>query len=931
MLSVRTALGVGTRAVAGGLILAILIECMAWGLDTWAAAAHSGFAAHLRAEERQPLEDADLDVDTQGVIDARPGEGSGGTISVRLHDAQEDEWALTTRYQVTLRPSDPLVDTLRAHPNLIGSTVEVMPGGFVTAHLSQQFDGSYSGTPDWCAVSQDSRTGLVTITSVYTAVRTSPIDNQVFIYDLAREVKDTDHHVVPRLPGYWAWSFEAPPPWRVSVEGRPNRQIGRSVDVTLSEKRERVVVLVQFPPADEKRSPETVYYGQTSPGSRAVLSLLALLAVTVGTFASLAHGPPTRRRLRQSTVLGLVLVVCLVTALLMWNPYLGGAYALSWSYYTSSFDAFSLIDEGTPVELKIQSGFLGMALFALPLLVLCAAHALRTGAPPPQRRILAVTASAPTLVIAACLMGGGRWIWPSACCLVAAFTVSGVVFLALRFGLVGEAIRPWAAALAAVAAASTTSGIALLFVPSEFWVPPWAGPSLTQLSFRSSLASWPLTFLLLTPWTMVLVLIAGPMIPSVARLGKAARAALVLVLIALLLPWWTPFNKFVYYARPPTIPLITQLTGQMPGADFQVGVQVFAFAFQMMWLTITAFVLAHLYNSGRSGRSWAPSAPAACAVLLVLATAAPITGDPANWLPHWTTTAALITVWGGGRLLLPAERREQASRLHGLTGAAHTRLVHSLARVLLYAEGRHRFLTASRGTLAEAGGPQQNWERSWQSLRAPTASDAARETAWLRSAALGSSGGRSAWSNGLAAAVVSALLTLPWTVWPAWRGRNYSGILEALTVAGSTTGLWLAHGFTYGYLYPWIRGGGPVVKAGWLWAVMAPTQLLLLWPRLRLPFDQTALTVCLLLAQSAVMALGLALFWEVRLVHRADLLWGHVRNFRRLSSLAAPVSTVLVAAVTAVVTVLATAWAGNLTTPEGPPLPSPSVTSTPLP
>lgn len=149
-------------------------------------------------------------------------------------------------------------------------------------------------------------------------------------------------------------------------------------------------------------------------------------------------------------------------------------------------------------------------------------------------------------------------------------------------------------------------------------------------------------------------------------------------------------------------------------------------------------------------------------------------------------------------------------------------------------------------------------------------------------------------------------------------------------MAGAATWVWLAHGFVYGYLYPWIRGRGPVSKAGWLWAVMAPVQLLLLWPRLRLPFDQTALTVCLLLAQSAVMALGLALYWEVRLIHRADLLWGHVRNFRRLSSLAAPVSTVLVAAVAAAVTVLASSWAGDLTAPEVPPsLPSPTATNTP--
>ncbi len=51
-------------------------------------------------------------------------------------------------------------------------------------------------------------------------------------------------------------------------------------------------------------------------------------------------------------------------------------------------------------------------------------------------------------------------------------------------------------------------------------------------------------------------------------------------------------------------------------------------------------------------------------------------------------------------------------------------------------------------------------------------------------------------------------------------------------------------------------------------------------------------------------------------------------HFRRLSSLAAPVSTVLVAAVTAAVTVLATAWADQLTTPQAPPRPAPSAAAT---
>ncbi|ARX88220.1 hypothetical protein SMD44_07707 [Streptomyces alboflavus] len=146
----------------------------------------------------------------------------------------------------------------------------------------------------------------------------------------------------------------------------------------------------------------------------------------------------------------------------------------------------------------------------------------------------------------------------------------------------------------------------------------------------------------------------------------------------------------------------------------------------------------------------------------------------------------------------------------------------------------------------------------------------------------------------------TALLTLPWTAWTAWQAQGYSGVPEAVTVAGAPTCVWLAHGFVYGYLYPWLRGNTPVAKAGWLWTVMSAVQVLLLVPRLRVPQGPVALSVFLLLAQSTVLALGLALYWEIRLVRRADLLWGHIRNFRRLSSLATPLSAILVATMAAV-------------------------------
>ncbi|MFD8542585.1 hypothetical protein [Streptomyces sp. NPDC059649] len=84
----------------------------------------------------------------------------------------------------------------------------------------------------------------------------------------------------------------------------------------------------------------------------------------------------------------------------------------------------------------------------------------------------------------------------------------------------------------------------------------------------------------------------------------------------------------------------------------------------------------------------------------------------------------------------------------------------------------------------------------------------------------------------------------------------------------------------------------------------------------------------LLTAQTLLVALGLGLYWEARLVRTAGLPWGHIRNFRRLSSLAVPTTTLLVAVVTAVATALAGAWGTALTPPTETP-PAAVKTSTP--
>ncbi|WP_329595994.1 hypothetical protein OIE43_00225 [Streptomyces pseudovenezuelae] len=929
MPSVRSPVGLTVRTLGVLLVLAAVVVCALWGMNVWNSAALQEIKAQTDFSDALPPDGPRMVIPSQGL---RPAAGSSGDIAVRVQRRPGSGWQVTTRYRLRLRASDPLVETLRSQPDIIGAVIDVLPGGYATAKETAFREGAIPpdrATPNWCTLSQSAKDSHVVVAAEYV----DRIDRSDYLagfylnYDLGYKVYDNDRNggVLARLPGQWSWSLEAPRPWRLRVEGRPETQTAHAVRFELSQRWVRARVSIASP------NPQDVVGSDSSAlrGFKALFSVLGVLAATGGALMGFVRtGVPasSRRRGVWTVSLSFTFLSCAALATAAWDVYHASWAELSWLFAPGSYSGFNPETLSSAIELKIQGALLGTLLFALPSVAVSAVYALHTNRPPPAGRVLMVTAPGPAFVCTAWSMGGSDWTLPVALCLLTASVAASLMFGAVWLGFGGRAVSGWASALAAAVWAGVASTVALQYVPWEF--EPLEPGVPVAFVYRTLLASWPLTFLCLTPWVVALLLLAGPLLPDGNGARRAGRIGLGLLLSVALLPWWSPLRQQLP-GVPTTRVLLTHLVGQDPGDVFLTGVGVIAPALQVIWLATVVVVLAHLRSGGTAKGQWHSSARPGCIALLLLAAAAPIVGDPLNWLPHWTTSAALLAAWAGAQLLLPAAREERASRLHAISGADHAQLMHSLARALLFAEGRHRFLTASRATLADTSVEPDKWEQKWGSLRAPTAADAAQETAILRAVALGGSGGHPSWANGLAAAAVSGLLTLPWTAWPAWQGRGYSGIPEAVTVAGGTTVVWLAHGFTYGYLYPWIRGRGPVTKASWLWASMCPVQLLLLWPRLRLPFDQTALTAFLLLAQGAVMTLGLALYWEIRLIHRADLLWGHIRNFRRLSSLATPVSTVLVAAVAAAVTVLATAWTDNLTAPEGPPPSSASSTQPP--
>ncbi|WP_030738492.1 hypothetical protein [Streptomyces sp. NRRL S-31] len=257
-----------------------------------------------------------------------------------------------------------------------------------------------------------------------------------------------------------------------------------------------------------------------------------------------------------------------------------------------------------------------------------------------------------------------------------------------------------------------------------------------------------------------------------------------------------------------------------------------------------------------------------------------------------------------------------------MSRAAHVRLVHSLLRAQLITSSRHRFFLDSHGALADGSLTPGEWDTRWNSLSAVSplhSQDPAGQLLRLRHTALGSSGGYPPWRNGLAAGVAALLLSLPWAVSQFWRNPLYDSLPQLFTAAGGLLGLWWFSAFSYGYLYPWLRGTGPLGKAACAFVMAWPLQLGLLIADLGGSFGQVSALLILLTAQNALVTLGLGLYWEARMVRAAGLPWGQIRNFRRLSSLAVPTSAVLVAAVTAIATVLAGSWATSFTHPSDKP------------
>ncbi|MFC8515997.1 hypothetical protein [Streptomyces sp. NPDC057257] len=350
-------------------------------------------------------------------------------------------------------------------------------------------------------------------------------------------------------------------------------------------------------------------------------------------------------------------------------------------------------------------------------------------------------------------------------------------------------------------------------------------------------------------------------------------------------------------------------------------------------ITLAAFwgSLVHLFRVGRIPGAW-PANLRLLAIGLAAATGAThvavqgvgMLDEAGGWIEYAAVGAAVLgTAW-----LLPPSRSQSAGQLHAVSERLHTQAVERLLRAQTLDESRRQFLTASRAELAEGKIDPTQWDSRWRLLSPETGRPpGARHLQSLRRAALGNSAGRAAWRNALAAATLVVVVALPIS---AYRAVPLLATQHPLELLDGWTWVvrWIGYGVIYGYAYPWLRGGTPVGKAMCLFVTILPVELLPLLYQNAEPRD-FGIALLQLVGNSLAACLVLGLYWEARVVRAAGLRWGQIRNFRSLSALAVPTTTVLVAVLTAV----ATTVAGTLLAPtqEQPPSdePSSSASATP--
>ncbi|MER6556340.1 hypothetical protein ABT300_01010 [Streptomyces sp. NPDC001027] len=628
------------------------------------------------------------------------------------------------------------------------------------------------------------------------------------------------------------------------------------------------------------------------------VAVVGIGAVTALLVARLA-GPAAPRRWRAATMAGAVATFFFASVSTPPMPW------PSWMH----LGVFTLSDTGapTPDEIWTPSPALGLWLwYVLPVAGWWFSRRLAT-LRPPSPRILVVSCASPLLLLL--LMTGDQSAGPG---IWYALLGTGVCALGLTLVLrrtAGGARRRWAA----------TAGALLWIVAVTYWL---SRLSIGTFGYTETGADAAVGLLCAWPIAAWLTSLLGP----VARrtLGKTDRAICFLAFWVLV-----------------TIPFLAAYGPEPPGDEwylwsyYKVSFFTGYLGSPLCAVAVCGVVLQLLYllrrgAVGDGGRAVEPVGRVllVCAVLMAL-------GNPSlRTLSMWGDALAVLWVALGSLALLPVGSDITAAKFRRVGRRAHARFMGRWVRAQLVWDARADYQRAARSALAEDHTlTPSDFSARWDALEVPgRCGDPATRLARAKRFALGSSAGVAPRTAGLAGALLAQSLALPWAVYKLGTADavgvdpfmpfHLTEISKVLRFAH-----WALYGFVFGYYYALLRGNTPIGKAAALAAVVLPAEVLAMSvltvdPQYtRYPSWADMAVACGGLAgQTFVVCMGLGLGWEWWLARAAAMKWSQVRNFRRLSSVSVPLTTVLVAAATAFATVVAGTWAQQeLQPPSGRP------------
>lgn len=328
---------------------------------------------------------------------------------------------------------------------------------------------------------------------------------------------------------------------------------------------------------------------------------------------------------------------------------------------------------------------------------------------------------------------------------------------------------------------------------------------------------------------------------------------------------------------------------------------------------LSILVLAVLRHYGRDATALQEPLAWTLGVALVLCLA--YDSKPFSWADLLSVVAVWIALWW----LLPLNRRDEAARLGAVTPRAHSRLIRAETRRRIAQLGAHDLYRRARARLAAEETKLNDYNRRQRVLDDAASVNGKRVDEIPLECALGTSAGCTPWQNALASvgfALPIAGLIIAYEAWTfAWVFvENYEDMgwlpdTVAVLDAARHLAQWLGYALLFGYFYPLLRGRTPVVKA----LALSLTALAAEIPPILAALSDVAdfssrdlvAAVAIRTGQVIVFCFVLGLAWERRLGQLAGFTWDRLRNIRSIRALAAPVTTVAIAAATALATALA--------------------------